>query len=384
MKKIYLDHAATTPVDTEVRKAMEPFISDNFGNASSLHSFGREATQALERSRETIAKKLNANSEEIIFTSGGTESNNLALKGVAFANRDRGKHIITTKIEHDCVLNSCKWLEKEGFEVTYLDVNREGFVDMGKLGDSIRKDTVLVSIIHGNNEIGTIQNLEGIGKICSKKDVYFHTDACQSFTKVPLDAERQNLGLVTINSHKIYGPKGVGALFVRKGTRIIPWQHGGGHEFNKRSGTENIPGIVGFAKATEVTGEKEIQHMAKLRDRLIAGIPGEFPDSWLNGPKENRLCNNANFSFKHIEGESIVLKMDMKGIAVSTGSACSSHSLEPSHVLIAMGLKPEEAHGSVRITVGKENTMDEIDFAIESLREVTDGLRKMSPFVKNV
>ena len=384
MKRIYLDHAATTPVDPDVRKAMEPFLSGSFGNASSLHSFGREAKQALEESRGRIAERLGASPEEIIFTSGGTESNNLALKGVAFANRKKGKHIITSKIEHDCVLNSCKWLENEGFEVEYLDVNREGFIDMGELGNSIRDETILVSIIHGNNEIGTIQNLEGIGKICSEKDVYFHTDACQSFTKVPLDVGKQNHDLVTINSHKIYGPKGVGALFVRKGTRIIPWQHGGGHEFNKRSGTENIPAIVGFAKATDVTGEKEIQHMTKLRDRLIAGIPGEFPDSWLNGPKENRLCNNANFSFKHIEGESIVLRMDQKGIAVSTGSACSSHSLEPSHVMIAIGLKPEEAHGSARITVGKENTMEEIEFAIESLREVTDGLRKMSPFVKNV
>jgi len=384
MKRIYLDHAATTPVDLEVRKAMEPFLSDNFGNASSLHSFGREAKQALDESRGKIAEKLGAGPDEVVFTSGGTESNNLALKGVAFANRKNGKHIITSKIEHDCVLNSCKWLESEGFEVTYLNVDGEGFIDMRELGDSIRKDTVLVSIIHGNNEIGTIQNLKEIGKICSEKDVYFHTDACQSFTKVPLDVGKHNLDLVTINSHKIYGPKGVGALFVRKGTRIIPWQHGGGHEFSKRSGTENIPGIVGFAKATEVTGEKEIQHMTRLRDRLIAGIPGEFPDSWLNGPKENRLCNNANFSFRHIEGESIVLRMDQKGIAVSTGSACSSHSLEPSHVMIAIGLKPEEAHGSVRITVGKENTMEEIEFAIESLREVTDGLRKMSPFVKNV
>jgi len=384
MKRIYLDHAATTPVDPDVRKAMEPFLCESFGNASSLHSFGREVKQALEESRETIAKKLNASSEEIIFTSGGTESNNLALKGVAFANRNRGKHIITSRIEHDCVLNSCKWLEKEGFEVTYLNVDAEGFVSLDELENSIRDDTVLVSIIHGNNEIGTIQNLDRIEKICSGKDVYFHTDACQSFTKVPIDVEKQNLNLATINSHKIYGPKGVGALFIRKGTRIIPWQHGGGHEFSKRSGTENISAIVGFAKATEVTGEKEIQHMTRLRDRLIAEIPREFPDSWLNGPKENRLCNNANFSFRYIEGESIVLRMDQKGIAVSTGSACSSHSLEPSHVLTAMGLKPEEAHGSVRITVGKENTMEEIEFAIESLREVTDGLRKMSPFVKNV
>jgi len=384
MKRIYLDHAATTPVDPDVRKAMEPFLCESFGNASSLHSFGREVKQALEESRETIAKKLNASSEEIIFTSGGTESNNLALKGVAFANRNRGKHIITSRIEHDCVLNSCKWLEKEGFEVTYLNVDAEGFVSLDELENSIRDDTVLVSIIHGNNEIGTIQNLDGIEKICSGKDVYFHTDACQSFTKVPIDVEKQNLNLATINSHKIYGPKGVGALFIGKGTRIIPWQHGGGHEFNKRSGTENISAIVGFAKATEVTGEKEIQHMTRLRDRLIAEIPREFPDSWLNGPKENRLCNNANFSFKFIEGESIVLRMDQKGIAVSTGSACSSQSLEPSHVLTAMGLKPEEAHGSVRITVGKENRMEEIEFAIESLREVVEGLRKMSPFTKNV
>jgi len=223
MKRIYLDHASTTPVDLGVVEVMRPFLSENFGNASSLHSFGREAKQALERSREVITGKLNANPEEIIFTSGGTESNNLALKGVAFANRDRGKHIVTSKIEHDCILNSCRWLEKEGFEVTYLDVDREGFISLEELENSIRKDTILASIIHGNNEIGTIQNLEGIGKICSEKDVYFHTDACQSFTKVPIDVERQNLDLVTVNSHKIYGPKGVGALFIKKGTRIVPW-----------------------------------------------------------------------------------------------------------------------------------------------------------------
>ncbi len=375
VRRIYLDHASTTPVDPVVEEAMKPFLSKSFGNASSLHSFGREAKQVLEKSRENIARKLGAIPEEIIFTSGGTESNNLALKGIAFANREKGKHIIISRIEHSCILNSCRWLEKEGFEVEHLNVDREGFIDLKELENSIRKDTILVSIIHGNNEIGTIQNLDGIGKICSDRGVYFHTDACQSFTKVPLNVKKQNLDLVTINSHKIYGPKGVGALFIRKGTRIEPWQHGGGHEFNLRSGTENIPGIVGFAKASEITGEREIQQMMKLRNRLVDGILDEIPDSWLNGPRENRLCNNANISFNRIDGNSLLHELDRKGISVSTASACSSHSREPSHVLRAIGLTPEEANGSIRITVGKENTTDEIDFSIESIKELVEKLR---------
>ena len=381
MKRIYLDHAATTPVAKEVIEAMQPFLREEYGNASSLHSFGREAKKALENARKTIAKKVNASDHKLIFTSGGTESNNFAIKGIAFANRKKGKHIITSEIEHDCVLNSCRWLEKQGFEVTYLPVDREGFISLDDLEEAIRKDTILVSIMHANNEIGTIEPITEIGKICSEHDVYFHTDACQSFTKVPINLKKQNIDLLTINAHKIYGPKGVGALFVRNGIKIDPLAHGGGHEFGLRSGTENVPGIVGFAKATEITKEKDVEHMTKLRDMLIKNAL-EIEDSWLNGPRKQRLCNNANFSFKYIEGESLILYLDVKGIATSTGSACSSKSLEPSHVLTAIGLKPEEAHGSIRMTVGKENTEDEMKYTIKVLKESVESLRKISPFAR--
>lgn len=380
MKRIYLDHAATTPVDPVVIEAMLNYFTKKFGNASSIHQFGQEAKQALENSRETIARKINADSKEIVFTSGGTESNNLALKGIAFANRDKGNHIITSRIEHECILNSCKWLEKQGFKITYLPVDRYGFVGLEDLEKAIRKDTILVSIIHANNEVGVIEPIEKIGKICKEHDVHFHTDACQSFTKVPIDVIKQNLGLVTINSHKIYGPMGVGALYIKEGVKIETWQHGGGHEKDIRSGTENVPGIVGFAKAVEIAKEHDIQRMTKLRDILIKGVLEEIPNTKLNGHPTMRLCNNANFSFKYIESESLVLRLDARGIACSTGSACSSHTLEPSHVLLAIGLIPEDAHSSLRITVGKENTEEEIDYTINALKEEVKGLRKISPF----
>ena len=381
MKKIYLDHAATTPVAKEVIEAMQPFFGDKYGNASSLHSLGREAKKVLEKSRETIAKKVDAKEHKLIFTSSGTESNNLALKGIAFANKEKGKHIIISQIEHDCVLNACKWLEKQGFSITHLPVDREGFISLNDLEDAIRKDTILVSIIHANNEIGTIEPIKEIGKICSEHDVYFHTDACQSFTKVPINLKKQNIDLVTINSHKIYGPKGVGGLFIRNGVKIDPLLHGGGHEFGLRSSTENIAGIVGFAKAVEIAKDKDVEYMAKLRDMIIENVL-KIGDSCLNGPRKERLCNNTNFSFKNVEGESLILHLDMKGIATSTGSACSSKSLEPSHVLTAIGLKPEEAHGSIRMSVGKENTKNEIEYTLEILKESVKILRSMSPFKK--
>lgn len=380
MKRIYLDHAATTPVDKEVLEAMKPFFRKKFGNASSIHSLGREAKNALDESREKIAGKVNSEPDGLVFTSGGTESNNLALKGVMFSNHKRGRHLITSRVEHDCVLNSCRWLEKQGFEVTYLPVDEYGFVDLNELEASIREDTVLVSIIHGNNEIGTLNPLDRIGKICSERGVYLHTDACQSFTKVPIDVKRDNIDLLTINSHKIYGPKGVGALYIRKGVRIDPLLHGGGHEFNRRSGTENIPGIVGFAKATEVTRERDILHMTQLRDRLIKTISREISHSRLNGHPTERLCNNTNFSFNYIEGESLLLRLDAKGICASTGSACSSHSLEPSHVLMSIGMKPEYAHGSLRLTLGKDNTLNEIEYTLDAVRESVEDLRRISPF----
>jgi len=376
MKRIYLDYAATTPVDKKVLLAMKPYFYKKFGNASSIHEFGREAKEALENSREFIKRKVFAKDHELIFTSGGTESNNFAIKGIAFANRNKGKHIITTKIEHDCILNACKWLEKNGFEVSYLSVDKEGFVDLGELERTIRKDTILVSIIHGNNEIGTIQDLREIGKICMKKGVYFHTDACQSFMKAKIDFDY--VDLVTVNAHKIYGPKGIGGLFIRRGVKIDPLLHGGGHEFSLRSGTENVAGIVGFAKAVEIMKERDIENMKRTRDLLIKGAL-KIEKTKLNGPKgEKRLCNNANISFVGVEGEAIVLRLDENGIAVSTGSACSSRSLEPSHVLLAIGLKPEEIHSAIRFSTGKETKKEEIKYVVEILEEVVKDLRKIS------
>ena len=377
---IYLDHAATTPVDDQVVEAMKPFYKTRFGNPSSLHSIGRDAKEGLEQAREVIAKKVNAKDHKVVFTSGGTESNNFALKGVAFANRDKGKHIITTKVEHDCVLNSCRWLEKQGFNVTYLDVDKQGFVSVQSLQDAIVDETTIVSIIHGNNEIGTIQNLNELSKVCADREVYFHTDACQSFTKVPIDVA--NIDLLTINSHKIYGPRGVGALVIKDETKLDIYQHGGGQEFNLRSGTQNISGIVGFAKAVEIMSQKDIDHMTELRDLFIKEVP-QISDSWLNGPEGNkRLCNNTNFSFKYIEGESLLLHLDAEGIATSTGSACSSKKLEPSHVLTAIGLIPEEAHGSLRLTTGKETKKEDIKHVIDVLKTSVEALRKISPLTK--
>lgn len=377
--KVYLDNASTTPLAKEVLEAMLPYLTEKFGNASSLHTWGREAREAIERSREIIAKKLNVEPREVIFTSGGTEANNLAIKGVALANKDKGKHIITQKTEHPCVLNACKWLETLGFEVTYLDVDRYGLVDPEDVESAIRKDTILVTIMHANNEIGTIQPIREIGEMCREHGVYFHTDACQSFTKVPLDAERDNLDLITINAHKIHGPKGIGALIIRENVRITPLLHGGGHEFGLRSGTENVAGIVGFAKASEIITREDVERMRRLRDLIIETVLSEIPKVRLNGHPERRLCNNANFSFKGIEGEALVMRLDSRGIAASTGSACSSRKLEPSHVLIAIGLSQEEAHGSLRLTLGRQNTKSQVEYALEVLKEEVEALRKMSP-----
>ncbi|MCK4714890.1 MAG: cysteine desulfurase [Candidatus Aenigmarchaeota archaeon] len=380
MDKIYLDNAATTMVDPEVIKAMMPYFNEKFGNIASLHSRGREAEHAVDDARRLISKKVNGKDHRLVFTSGGTESNNFMLKGIAFANKDKGKHIITTRIEHDCVLNTAKWLEKQGFQVTYLPVDSEGFVDAGKLEDAIRKDTTLVSIIHANNEIGTIEPIKELGKVAHDHDVLFHTDACQSFTKVPINLKKDNIDLMTINSHKIYGPKGVGGLFIRPGIKIYPLLHGGGQENGYRSGTVNVSGIMGFAKAVDIMKDKHVEHMSKLRDMIIDGAL-KIEDSWLNGPTgKDRLCNNAHFSFRHIEGESLIIHLDLKGISASTGSVCSSTSLEPSHVLTAMGLKPEEAHGSIRFSVGRDNTKEEMEYTLGSLRDAVETLRKISPF----
>lgn len=379
---IYLDNGASTMVDPDVLKAMLPYFSKEYGNASSAHAQGVTARNAIDNARKIIAGSINAKPEEIIFTSGGTESDNLALQEIAYPNRDNGNHITTTKIEHKAILNTCKFLEKDGFDVTYLDVDKEGFVDAKKLEEAITDKTILVSIIHGNSETGTIQDLEKLGKICKKHNVYFHTDACQSYTKTEIDVEKQNLDLVTICGHKIHGPKGIGALYIRKGTKIHSLMHGGDHEFKLRPGTENTPGIVGFAEAARLADKKHIAYMAKLRDRLIEGAL-KIPYVKLNGPKgDKRLCNNTNFSFKGVEGESIVGFLDAEGICASTGSACSEKSLEPSQILTAIGLSNEEANGSIRMTLSRFTTEEEISHVLKVLPVIVENLRKMSPLWK--
>jgi len=377
-----MDYAATTPVDPRVLKAMRPYFLKNYGNTMSLHTWGREAKEVLEESREMVTSLMNGNANRLIFTGSATESDNFALKGIAFANRKKGKHLIVSSIEHHAVLEAAHWLERQGFEITYLPVDKYGLVDLNKLEDAIRKDTILVSIIFGNNEIGVIQDIEGIGKLCREKGVYFHSDATQAFGKVPIDIKRMNIDLLTVNAHKMYGPKGVGGLYVRDGVEIEPLIHGGGHEFGLRSSTVNVAGIVGFAKAVEIQ-KKEMKSDAKkqiaFRDKMIKEI-SKIEDSRLNGHPTKRLPNNINFSFAYIEGEALIMKLDIKGIAASTGSACSSDSLEPSHVLLAIGLKHEEAHGSLRLTLGKYNKKEEVDYVLKVLPEVVDKLRKISPF----
>lgn len=378
MKEIYFDNAATTRVDDKVLKEMLPYFTENYGNASSVHFKGQKAKQALEKSRKIIAKAINAKPNEIYFTSGGTEANNLAIKGLFFSNYPNKDHIITTKIEHDCVLNTCKWLETQGAKVTYLDVDKEGFIDLNELEGSITNKTIVVSIIHGNNEIGTIQKLQEIGKICKNKGTLLHTDACQSFTKTFLDVKKQNLNLVTLNAHKIHGPKGVGALYIQEGIKITPIAHGGGHERKIRSGTENISGVVGFAKSIEIANRKDVERMIKLRDKIIEGIL-RIPNTKLNGSKTDRLCNNINISFNNIEGEAIGGYLENLGICTSTGSACASHSLETSHVLKAIGLLPVQANSSIRISISKYTTLQEVDFFLQQLPRIIEKLRRMSP-----
>jgi len=384
--KTYLDYAATTPVDPRVLKAMLPYFTEKFGNSVSLHTFGQEAKKALEKTRSIMAKALNAKDKnEIIFTSSATESNNLAIKGIAFANKNKGKHIIISSIEHSCVLNSAEWLEKQGFKVTKIKVDKYGLIDPKEIEKAIRKDTILVSIIHANNEIGTIEPIEEIGKICEKKKVYFHTDAVQSFAKIPIDVQKMKIDLLTASSHKLYGPKGAALLYIKKGTKIEPLIHGGGHEFGLRASTVNIPAIVGFGKAVEICEKemkKESKRQIKLRDKLINGVLKKIPDSYLNGHPKKRLPNNTNFRFDYIEGESIIMDLNSYGIAGSTGSACSSEKLEPSHVLLACGLRPEQVHGSVRLTIGRWTKKEDIDYLLKTLPKTIEKLRKLSPYVQ--
>ena len=376
MKQIYLDNAASTKVDERVVKEMLPYFTEKYGNASSVHEKGMEAKRALEDSRGIIAKAIGANRDEIYFTSGGTEANNFALKGLFFSNFPKKNHIITTRIEHDCIINTCKWLEKQGARVTYLEVDKEGFVNPREIENAITDKTFVVSIIHGNNEIGTIQNMEAMGKICRDKKVLFHTDACQSFTKVPIDVRKQNLDLVTLNAHKIHGPKGVGALYIRKGIEITPLFHGGGHERGLRSGTENVSGIVGFAKAAETANKKDIEKMTQLRDKMINELL-KIPGIKLNGPRENRLCNNVNISFEKVEGEVIGGYLENDGILTSTGSACMSHSTGISHVLKAIGLSDEKASNSMRASISKFTTEEEVDYFLERFRKIIGKFQKI-------
>ena len=365
--RVYLDNGATTQVAKEVVEAMKPYFTEKYGNASSLHSFGAEAKEAVKKSRSIIAKYLGCDSSEIVFTSGGSESDNLAIKGII----EKGDHIITSKIEHPAVLNTCKYLEKNGIEVTYLKVDKDGFIDIEQLKKEIKSNTKLVSIMHANNEIGVIQDINKIGKICRDKKIIFHTDAVQSFGKVKIDLK--NVDMLSISGHKIHGPKGIGALFVRKDIKLNQQIHGGEQEYMIRAGTENVSSIVGLGKAVELLGKEDVSN---LRDKLIDGLL-KIKGSRLNGPRD-RLPNNVNISFDYVEGESLVLRLDDKGIAASTGSACSSHSLEPSHVLLAIRLKPEQAHGSLRLTLSRYTTASEIDYALKIIPKVVEDLRRIS------
>ncbi|HZJ57625.1 MAG TPA: cysteine desulfurase NifS [Clostridia bacterium] len=381
-KNIYLDHAATTFTKKEVLNAMLPYYTQDYGNPSSIHTFGRQAQRAVDEARERTSKVLNAKFGEIFFTGGGTEADNWAIKGVALANMDRGRHIITSSVEHHAVLYTCEFLEKMGFEVTYLPVDRYGMVDPSDIEKSIRQDTILVSVMFANNEIGTVQPIREIGGITQKKGVYFHTDAVQAIGCADIDVNEMNIDLLSLSAHKFYGPKGIGALFIRKGTRITPLQHGGAQERNQRAGTENIPGIVGLGKAIELahTNMKENnKRLLRLRDRLIGGIMDRIDNVILNGHPVDRLPGNINLSFEYIEGESLLLSLDMKGIAASSGSACTSGSLDPSHVLLAIGLSHEIAHGSLRITLGDDNTEGDVDYVLEVLPPIVKRLREMSP-----
>ncbi len=383
MQKVYLDNAATTKVRDEVVEAMLPYFTEYFGNPSSLHLFAREAGKGLDTARAQVAKALNAKPEEIIFTGGGSESDNMALRGIPEAYKKKGKHVITSAVEHHAVLHTLEAMEKEGrVEVTYLPVDEYGMVTAEQVEKAIRPDTVLVSIMFANNEVGTIMPIEQIGETCKKHGVLFHTDAVQAVGHVPVDVEKMHIDLLSLSGHKFHGPKGVGALYVRKGVRIPALILGGAQERRKRAGTENVPGIVGMGKAIELATSELEDNAAKmkvLRDRLIFGIPARIPDVKLNGHPTERLPNNVNFSIRFIEGESILLMLDLNGIAASSGSACTSGSLDPSHVLLAMGLSHEVAHGSLRLTLSEFTTPEEIDYVLDTLPPIVEKLRAMSP-----
>jgi len=382
-KRIYMDHTAGRPVDPRVIEAMLPYMKSLCGNPSSVHSFGQEARQALGEARTKVAESINAESKESIFlTSGATESNNMAIKGVAHRNQDHGRHIITSSVEHMSVLNPCKFLMTKGFKVTFLPVDQYGFVDLTSLEEELTNETILVSIMYANGEIGTIQPIKEISQMVHRNNAYLHVDAAAANGQVPIDVNDEGIDLLTISSNDMYGPKGVGALYIKKGIRLEPLIHGGGQERGLRSGTENLPGIVGFGKAAEIAKEEmptESERLKKLRDKLIKGLLDSIPHSFLNGHPTKRLPNNAAVRYSFIEGESILLDLDMKGVAASSGSACTAKTLEPSHVLRAIGLKHEEAHGSLLFTLGRRNTEEEVDYVIRIMPDIVKRLREMSP-----
>ena len=385
MKRIYMDYAATTPMQPEVAQAMQPYFSQRFGNPSSVHSMGQEAKDAVDEARIKVAALIACKPEEVTFTGGGTEADNQAVKGVCLANKDRGNHIITSPVEHHAVLNTCSYMKELGFDVTVVPVDEYGMVDPDSIRKSITAKTLLVSVMHANNEVGSIQPIEEIGRISRQAGIYFHVDAVQTAGHLPIDVDRLGIDLLSASAHKLYGPKGVGMLYVRDGTRIAPLLHGGEQENGRRAGTENVPGIVGFGKAAEIAladMKEEAPRLTKYRDRLIDSIMKRMSDVYLNGHRTSRLPNNANFSFDFIEGESILMYLDAEGICASTGSACSSASSEPSHVLMALGIPVERARGSVRFSLGKWTSAEDIDKVVEALPRIVEKLRAMSPLVK--
>ncbi|AEE96548.1 cysteine desulfurase NifS [Mahella australiensis] len=381
-RKIYMDHAATTYVKPEVLDEMLPYFTDKFGNPSSIYFYGREAKEAIEMAREKVAVAIGAEPSGIYFTSGGTESDNWAIKGAAFAGKKKGNHIITSAIEHHAVLHTCQYLEKLGFEVTYLPVDQYGLINPDDVRRAITDKTVLISIMTANNEIGTIEPISEIGKIAREQGVYFHTDAVQAIGSMDIDVKSLNVDMLSLSGHKFYGPKGIGALYIKKGVKIDQFMHGGAQERNRRASTENVPGIIGLGKAIELataTIPQRREHLTRLRDRLIKGIMDKIPFVRLNGHPTERLPGNVNLSFEFIEGESMLLSLDLKGVAASSGSACTSGSLDPSHVLLAIGLPHEVAHGSLRLTLGDDNTEEDVDYVIEILPDIVERLRQMSP-----
>ena len=383
---IYLDNAATTKTAPEVVDAMLPYFSEYYGNASTIYSLGAESKKAMDHARQTIADSLGAKPEEIYFTAGGSESDNWALKATAEAYASKGKHIITTKIEHHAILHTCEYLEKRGFEITYLNVDRDGLISLDELKAAIRPDTILISVMFANNEIGTIEPIAEIGEIAKEHGVLFHTDAVQAYAQVPINVDEMHIDMLSASGHKLNGPKGIGFLYIRKGVKIRSFVHGGAQERSRRAGTENIPGIVGLGAAVERAMrimDAKTRKESELRDYLIGRLENEIPHCWLNGHRTKRLPNNINFSFLFIEGESMLIMLDMKGICASSGSACTSGSLDPSHVLLAIGLKHEEAHGSLRLTLSEESTKEEMDIVAEEVKKIVQRLRDMSPLYED-